>query len=607
MPDGPATASVREIRDSRVTTTEQTAVPRLRLLAGMYAIATAAVMVILRLEQAGLVRLPAQMPRDFDALAVPLAGSLLLIAATRSRLSARRVLAIGAVYQLVGAFSIAWFEQGPEIGRGTAGTMMWIMTYTLVPTRPVRTTLVAYGSALTGPLALVLHIALGHRTWPNDLGIALDFGMSVIGATFTVITVHVIYGLGRQVADARKVGAYVLVEKLGYGGMGEVWRARHSALVRPAAIKLMRLHAAADASPVDPAQLTRRFHQEAQATAMLKSPHTVAVYDFGETSDGDLYYAMELLDGLDLETLVQNFGPQPAERVAHFLGQAAASLAEAHASGLVHRDIKPANLFAAVMGLELDFLKVLDFGLVRQITKDPALTSEHGVWGTPAYLAPESASHARYDARSDIYSLGAVAYWLLTGNTVFEAPSGHAMIAAQIRDTPVSPSLRTELPIPAGKALVRMRDAGHAVPATDVQVLDAVEREVRVDTRIWRSYRLLDGFEGSGSDELVHRVLEQRSATALDHVFTLLGLVLPAEPLRISLQALGTDDRVLRGTALEYLDGVLPSRIREPLWPFLELGPREFTVTRSPRDLVSELKRSHPSILANLSARRDQG
>jgi hypothetical protein len=162
---------------------------------------------------------------------------------------------------------------------------------------------------------------------------------------------------------------------------------------------------------------------------------------------------------------------------------------------------------------------------------------------------------------------------------------------------------RFEVRYRASKALVRMRDAGHALPATDAQILDVVEREVRVDTRIWRNYRLLDGFEGSGPDAVVYRVLEQRSATALDHVFTLLGLVLPAEPLRISLQALGTDDRVLRGTALEYLDGVLPPRIREPLWPFLELDPRELKVTRSPRDLVSELQIAHPSILANLSAR----
>jgi len=322
------------------------------------------------------------------------------------------------------------------------------MSYTLLPTRPLRTTLVAFASALTGPVALVLHVALGDRSWPVDWGVVLDFGMSLAAATFAVITVRVIYGLGREIADARKVGAYVLVEKLGEGGMGEVWRAKHSALVRPAAIKLMRPRALSDGSPIDIGQLTRRFHQEAQATALLKSPHTVAVYDFGETNDGALYYVMELLDGLDLETLVQQFGPQPAERVVHFLRHAAASLAEAHADGLVHRDIKPANLFASVMGLELDFLKVLDFGLVRRIAVDPNLTAENGVWGTPAYIAPESAGYSRSDARSDIYSLGAVAYWLLTGKTVFEAPTGNAMIVAQIRDTPVAPSLRTELPIP---------------------------------------------------------------------------------------------------------------------------------------------------------------
>ncbi len=434
--------------DSRVTGIEVAAIPRLRLLAIMYAIATMAVMVALRLEHAGLLLLPAQMPRDLDALAVPVAGSLFLVAATRTKLSARSLLSIGAAYQLAGAFSIAWFEQGPEIGRGTAGTVLWIMSYTLLPTRPVRTALVAFGSALTGPVALALHVALGHRNWPADWGAALDFGMSLAAATFTVITVRVIYGLGREIADARKVGAYVLVEKLGHGGMGEVWRAKHSSLVRPAAIKLMRPRSLSDGTPVDLGQLARRFQQEAQATALLRSPHTVAVYDYGETSDGVLYYVMELLDGLDLETLVESFGPQPVERVVHFLRQTTASLAEAHAQGLVHRDIKPANLFASVLGLELDFLKVLDFGLVRRIAVDPNLTAENGVWGTPAYIAPESAAYSRYDARSDIYSLGAVAYWLLTGKTVFEAPSGNAMIAAQIRDTPVRPSLRTELPIP---------------------------------------------------------------------------------------------------------------------------------------------------------------
>jgi serine/threonine-protein kinase len=247
-------------------------------------------------------------------------------------------------------------------------------------------------------------------------------------------------------ARARELGSYRLVARLGAGGMGEVWRAEHRLLAREAAIKLIRPEVMQSPDGIE--EVRERFRREAQVLASMKSRHTIDIFDYGVTEAGVFYYVMELLDGLDLETLVQEFGPQPAERVVHFLGHATASLAEAHADGLVHRDIKPANLFASVLGLELDFLKVLDFGLVRRIAVDPHLTAENGVWGTPAYIAPESAAHGRYDARSDIYSLGAVAYWLLTGKTVFEAPTGNAMIAAQIRDTPTPPSQRTELPIP---------------------------------------------------------------------------------------------------------------------------------------------------------------
>jgi tRNA A-37 threonylcarbamoyl transferase component Bud32 len=435
--------------DARATNTEYSAVPRLRLLAVMYAIATAAVMLVLRLDELGWLRLPPEMPRETTALSIPLAGSILLVAVTRSRLSPHRILAIGTGYQIAGALSLGWFEQAHDVGRGTAGTVMWIMTYTLLPTRPLRTALVAGASALAGPLALAAHVALGDRQWPSDFGVALDFGMTVVVAVFATVMVRVIYGLGREIADARRIGSYVLVEKLGHGGMGEVWRATHSSLARPAAVKLMRPHHFGSGVQLDLGQLTRRFHREAQATAMLRSPHTVAVYDFGQTEDGALYYAMELLEGLDLETLVIRHGPQPAERVIHVLRQAAASLAEAHVHGLVHRDVKPANIYASVAGLELDFVKVLDFGLVRRISGDPGLTAEQGVWGTPAYLAPETAASNQVDARSDIYALGAVGYWLLTGKTVFDAATANAMIAAQIRDVPVRPSLRTELSVPA--------------------------------------------------------------------------------------------------------------------------------------------------------------
>ncbi|MDB4956985.1 MAG: hypothetical protein JWO36_4554, partial [Myxococcales bacterium] len=165
---------------------------------------------------------------------------------------------------------------------------------------------------------------------------------------------------------------------------------------------------------------------------------------------------------------------------------------------------------------------------------------------------------------------------------------------------------RFEVRFRAGKALASLRDRGHRLEISDEAIVDAIEREVRVDARIWHGHRLLDGYEGSESEMLVYRVLEQRSATALDHVFTLLGLVLPTEPVRLALQALSTDDPVLRGTALEYLESVLPSRIRDPLWPFLDFERAQRPSRRSPRDVAADLNMSHPSILANLRAQASE-
>jgi len=175
------------------------------------------------------------------------------------------------------------------------------------------------------------------------------------------------------------MGSYRLVELLGQGGMGEVWRAEHHSLVRPAAVKLLRRELAGHLTDSQVNAMNVRFQREVQATAQLTSPHTVAVYDYGQTTDGVLYYAMELLNGLDAETLVKRHGPQPAERVVYLLRQACESLAEAHHRHLVHRDIKPANLLLCALGLEVDFVKVLDFGLVHDLDRDTRLTIEGSV------------------------------------------------------------------------------------------------------------------------------------------------------------------------------------------------------------------------------------
>jgi serine/threonine protein kinase len=218
------------------------------------------------------------------------------------------------------------------------------------------------------------------------------------------------------------MGSYRLVTLLGKGGMGEVWRARHHMLARDAAIKLIQPDLLSRKSGNSAVLLRRRFEQEAKATALLRSPHTVERYDFGVTRDGVFYYVMGLLDGIDLETLVKKFGPQPLARVVNILRQVCRLLADAHSHGMIHRDIKPTNIFLCRMGNEYDFAKVLDFGLVKILNgNETQMTVEGATTGTPAYMAPELAlGNSDLDARADLYGLGCVAYWLTTGSLVFE-------------------------------------------------------------------------------------------------------------------------------------------------------------------------------------------
>jgi serine/threonine-protein kinase len=288
----------------------------------------------------------------------------------------------------------------------------------------------------------------------------------VIAVTLSTVASRTIYGLRRQVKEAAEIGQYTLVDKIGSGGMGEVWRARHRMLIRPAAVKLIRPNTI---GPAERELLLRRFEREAHATAGLKSPHTVQLYDFGVTDDGTLYYVMELLDGMDLDTMVDRFGPMPAERVIHLLHQVSASLDDAHQNGLVHRDIKPANIVVSRFGAAWDFVKVLDFGLVKlegaraSDAHNIRLTAEGSSSGTPAFMAPEVAlGEQASDHRVDIYSLGCVAYWLVTGKLLFDGPSAVKVMVAHAHTPPPPPSSRTELPIP---------------PELEALILDCLEKE----------------------------------------------------------------------------------------------------------------------------------
>jgi serine/threonine-protein kinase len=244
---------------------------------------------------------------------------------------------------------------------------------------------------------------------------------------------------------------YDMLEKIGSGGMGDVWLARHRALARPTAIKLIRPDVIS--RDADGAQrILRRFEREARTTAALRSPNTVEVYDYGVAGDGTFYYVMEYLDGWDLDALVREHGPIEPERTVFLLDQVCESLADAHDHSLIHRDIKPANLHVSRLGTWCDFIKVLDFGLVKSedgVNDDTGLSMEGQLTGTPAYLSPEMAlGEETIDARSDIYALGCVAYWMLTGNLVFDEKSPVSMAVAHASAEPSPPSQHTELDVP---------------------------------------------------------------------------------------------------------------------------------------------------------------
>lgn len=280
------------------------------------------------------------------------------------------------------------------------------------------------------------------------------FVPNYICVVLALIPLTVIRSLGERVTRERQLAAYKIGDLIGQGGMGEVRRATHRLLARPAAIKLIRPAVVAGGSQESPEVIIERFRREARAAAALRSPHTIELYDFGTTDDGDLYYVMELLEGLNLQDLVERYGPVDPARTVHFIRQACLSLAEAHEHGLVHRDIKPSNIVAARMGTTADYVKVLDFGLVK-VTKsadDPEsllLTSPDITTGTPAFMAPELAiGKDEVTFAADIYSLGCVAYWLLTGAYVFDAPTSVNMLVQHVQTAPEPPSARSELTIP---------------------------------------------------------------------------------------------------------------------------------------------------------------
>jgi serine/threonine-protein kinase len=282
--------------------------------------------------------------------------------------------------------------------------------------------------------------------WPGTLELPpAMFGFVTYLSALTAIVLattgsRVIYGLRRQVREARQLGQYTLHEKIGEGAMGAVYLARHAMLRRPCAVKLLL-------PSKHGVEAIARFEREVQNMSRLTHPNTVAVYDYDRSPDGTFYYAMEFLDGIDLQTLVKREGPQAAPRVIRILRQVCGALDEAHREGLTHRDIKPGNVMLCRRGGQPDVAKVVDFGLVKQHRDDP---SSAAIVGTPGYLPPEAVTEPdKVGPLSDLYSLGAVGYFLLTGEPVFDGKTVAELCVQHASHTPVPPSQRTDLPIPA--------------------------------------------------------------------------------------------------------------------------------------------------------------
>jgi serine/threonine-protein kinase len=381
----------------------------------------------------------------------------------RRLLSSRTLINIGLVFCVLAAL---WFSAAECLVVATyhsdairlgmsyfSFSMVWVVFFpAIVPMRSRAAVITIVLAASASPLTRWLADGFGWVRFSEGSLTFVTIAM-VFSVLMGVAVSNVVYKLGKSVTEAREMGSYRLENNLGSGGMGEVWVASHRMLARSSAVKFIRHEVIAGMDAGEIQRLNQRFEHEVQATATLQSPHTVDIYDYGITPDGTFYYVMELLNGIDMETLVKRFGPIEPERAAYMLIQVCHSLHEAHCRQLIHRDIKPANLFVCEYGEDRDFVKVLDFGLVKHDKagdgSDPKLTREGSITGTPAYMYPEAITGTGpVDHRSDIYSMGCVAYWLLTGELVFTAKTPMAMLTEHATARPIPPSQRSDLEIP---------------------------------------------------------------------------------------------------------------------------------------------------------------
>ncbi len=400
---------------------------------------------------------------------IPVAGlGVTWLACRRGRASPTALEALDAVSTILAGLGIALVSLGvrPDLPLGIpmvlAMTHLVIVRAVTVPSDPRRTAWISTAAVFPTmvALAVVPGIIGGGPVKYLQLGAIMLMFWCVLALVVATLSSHILYGLRQSVKQARRLGQYTLEALIGEGGMGVVYRARHALLKRPTAIKLLPPEKAGQNN-------VQRFEREVQLTSQLSHPNTIAIYDFGRTHDGIFYYVMEYLDGIDLEKLIGQEGPMTPARVVHVLDQVCGALAEAHARGLIHRDIKPGNVILCQHGGSVDVAKVVDFGLVKELDRggkkgdekdDLKVTNLNTITGTPLYLSPEAITDPEsVDARSDIYALGAVGYFMLTAKVVFEAKTVVEVCSHHLHSRPMPPSERVGRTLPADLEAILLR------------------------------------------------------------------------------------------------------------------------------------------------------
>jgi serine/threonine-protein kinase len=333
---------------------------------------------------------------------------------------------------------------------GIINLLVLMMLYAVfIPNEPRATARVVLTMALGPFLVLVaLQLKASESATILDQLASSEFAIGnmlliLVSAGLAIYTSHILHHLRRDLHQARRLGQYQLGEKLGEGGMGEVYLAEHQLLKRSCALKMIKPDV--NTNPIALA----RFEREVQTAAMLSHPNTIEIFDYGHTDDGTFYYVMEYLPGMSVSELVHQFGPMTPGRVVFLMRQVCGALAEAHRYGLVHRDLKPANILVAILGGKCDVAKVLDFGLVKLTANPeaPQLTADYTVSGTPQYMSPEQATGTELDGRADIYSVGAILYFMLTGRPPFQGMNPTELMISHARDPVPPPSkLRADVP-----------------------------------------------------------------------------------------------------------------------------------------------------------------